>query len=107
VAEVSASACPSWCTRKHDTPGLPASSHSTVREMADGDTWVALNQATDGKLRILVSNHQISKGSESLIFDLTEAPHAAGLLGRLGHEDIAAAITELAALVIEAPRGAR
>jgi hypothetical protein len=76
--------------------------------MADGDTWVALNQSgDDGKLRILVSNHQLGKGSESVIFDLTEGPHAAGLLGRLGHEDIAAAITELAALVIEAPGSAR
>ena len=90
--------CPPWCTTSHEAEKTEPPGHVTVRAMADGDTYVALCQIEGSDLNIHVTNHQIGQGSKSLLVAPHHAPDVAGLFERLGHEDIAVAITELALL---------
>ena len=93
-----ADTCTSWCTRNH-RPGDDNGNCVTVRTMADHDTWVSLTRTTVGDL---LRVHSSPDGRELIAvtvgLDLNQDRGMAELLARLGHEDIAAAIRELAAL---------
>jgi hypothetical protein len=96
-----AETCASWCNRNH-RPEDADGNCVTVRTMADHDTWVSLTRTVVGDL---LRVHSAPAGRELIAvtvgMDLNEDRDMAELLARLGHEDIAAAIRELAALAKE------
>ena len=87
--------CPSWCTRSHETGDV----HLTVRQTLGAETWVSLTRTVIGDLLRI---HNVQDGKDvvavAVDLDLNGDRDMAELLTRLGHEDIAAAIRELAAL---------
>ena len=93
-----ADTCPSRCSRRHIS-GDGNGNCVTVRTMADHDTWVSLTRTAVGDL---LRVHSAPDGRELIAvtvdLDLNADQDTAELLARLGHEDIAVAIRELAAL---------
>jgi hypothetical protein len=100
-----ADTCPSWCTRNH-RPGDATGNCITTRQMVGHETWVSLTRTAAGDLLMI---HNTQDGKELLAvtvdLDLNGDRDMAELLARLGHEDIAAAIRELAALAKGNPDG--
>jgi hypothetical protein len=95
-----ADTCPSWCTRNHETGEV----HLTVRKAPGAETWVSLTRTVIGDL-LRIHNMQDGKSivAVHVDLDLNGDRDMAELLARLGHEGIAAAIKELAALAKENP----
>ena len=87
--------CPSWRTHSHETGEV----HVTVRQTPGAETWVSLTRTVIGDLLRI---HNLQDGKDvvavTVDLDLNGDRDMAELLARLGHEDIARAIRELAAL---------
>jgi hypothetical protein len=89
-----ASTCPSWCRGSHE----PKAVHVTIREMG-GSVWVSLTRTVAGdQIRVHAQKPGSDTASLAIYPELEQAEEVAEVLARLGHEDIAAAVRELAAL---------
>jgi hypothetical protein len=87
--------CPSWCRGNHAP--APGAVHVTIREFAP--FWVSLSRSTTGdQIRVHAQKQGSDVASLAIYPELGDADDVAEVLARLGHEDIAAAIRELAAL---------
>jgi hypothetical protein len=95
-----ADTCPSWCTQNHGPKGV----HVTIRSFGDTPFWVSLSRSTTGdQIRVHAQKSGSDVASLAIYPELGQEDEVAEVLARLGHEDIAEAIRELAALAKENP----
>jgi hypothetical protein len=89
--------CPRWCTAHSDTHGVHGSGvHGSVMRYGSDQIGVTIRQAG-------ARNPVLYFGGVRI--ELCDAGLLASAMERLGHPDIAAAITDLAALADEPDRG--
>lgn len=88
--------CPAWCTAHSDKHNVHSSGRRWPRDGA-GPSVVILQA---------VSAAEPSLNFDGVRVEIGDAGLLAGAMERLGHTDVAAAITEAAALVTEAADGA-
>jgi hypothetical protein len=103
MADQPALPCPSWCTQDHSARFV---SHTRVTEVGpDVNVHLTQSPAPDAGPDIYVGWHGEGHEWASVLLPLDEGRALAELLARLGYEDIAAAIRELAALAKENRHG--
>jgi hypothetical protein len=93
----SAPQCPPWCTRDHEKAEGPAAGvHSRRLRHEDAGASVSIHQAPGGPVSLYLDGVRV---------DPLDAGLLASAMKRLGHPDIAAAITEAATLADGQDRG--